>query len=97
MLNIAIDGNVMFEEDVDASMGVAMRDKMLSIKGMALGSDGDRYITEGEGFQLIQVTEKPAQVETVYVFQPRFAPPEYVVKSIYSVIVALSIIWRQIS
>ena len=92
-----IDGKVLFEEEVDAEKGIAIRDQMLSTKGLALSPGGDQYIKGEEGFHLIQVTETSNQADAIYLFQTRFVPPEHVVNLIYSVVVGLAVAWRQSS
>ena len=90
-----VDRFVLFGEEIDSSMGIEIRDKMLSLKGIVLDPDGDQYIKGEEGFHLIQVTEKPTQSEIIYLFQTRFEPPEHVIKLMYSVFIGLSTAWRQ--
>ena len=92
-----IDGKVLFEEEVDAEQGNAMRKKMLSLKGIALSPGGDKYIKGEDNFHLIQVAETSTQAETGYLFQTKFEPPEHVVNLIYSVVISLAIAWQQSS
>ena len=92
-----IDGKVLFEEEVDAEKGIAIRDKMLSLKGVSLSPGGDQYIKGEDSFHLIQTSEASTQAETIYLFQTRFEPPEHVINLIYSVVIGLAVAWRQSS
>ena len=92
-----VDGKVLFEEEVDAARGIAMRDQLLAQEGIVLQPGGDQYIKGQEGYQLIQVVEKSSQAEVIYVFQTPFLAPEFVVNLMYSVIAGMATAWPQSS
>lgn len=92
---IIVEGDVLFEEEIDAARGIETCAEMLWLEGIDLHPAGDKYVKGNDGFQLIYVTEKRTQAETTYLFQTRFSPPEHIVNLMHSVVSGLATAWRQ--
>jgi CheY-like chemotaxis protein len=103
---LIVDGQVLFADEVNAKGrmaiyyadgGLALYKKLLKCEGFPLDIPGDKYI-RGEGnFHLIQVTAKPHQAETGYLFKTQFNPPEHIIALVYSFVQGLASIWNNTS
>jgi hypothetical protein len=91
---LIVDGQLLFGEEVDGTLGLRWLEKLQGEAGMPLDPSGDKYVRSGEGYQLIQVAGTATRCETCFLFKSRFAPPDLIVSLMHSFVTQLAIAWH---
>ncbi|MGR8941415.1 MAG: response regulator [Gammaproteobacteria bacterium] len=92
---LIVDGEVLFADEIDASRGLQLLDRLHGVEGMPLNPMGDRYVLDNQGYRLIEVAGSPSQAQVSFLFKSRFTPPDLIVSLMHGFVKQLAIIWRQ--
>lgn len=92
---LAIDGEILFSDEIDASQGFLALSRLRATEGMPLNPAGDRYFKDNNGYRLIDVVGNESQAQTAFLFKSRFNPPLFIINLMHCFVKQLAILWRQ--
>jgi CheY-like chemotaxis protein len=92
---LMLDGTILFEDEIDASQGQRVLERLRKGDGSPLSPRGDCYFKDDEGYRLINVVGSPIQSQVSFLFKSRFSPPDLIVNLMYSFVKQLAVLWKQ--
>jgi hypothetical protein len=92
---LIIDGQVLFDDEIDADRGLQLLERLRETEGMPLNPAGDRYILDNQGYRLIEVVGSPTQAQVSFLFKSRFTPPDLIINLIHGFVKHLAVTWKQ--